>query len=284
MNSKNSVNEIYNKLIFNHPFVKLFLSLVLTITMNKTPARIDLYTTILCSVLLTYILKGPLDQFDSYGAIAISFCFVAVLVYQLIVSFGGLNINGFQVVDKKESRNSPIVILLIILAVLVPANDKYPFGNWEKESEQVIKNIQVIHKQLSEPVMKNLEKTEDAEATEEIEVEEVSIKLKAKENYKEISASSTKLVFVACWDTNGNGVCDSGEDTNRSGSCDNLDCFENVKMTPGLESHSTLKNIGQTNCWDVNGNGKCDYTEDCDNSGFCDPLDCFEANRVQATS
>ena len=112
--------------------------------MNKTPARIDLYTTILCSVLLTYILKGPLYQFNSYSAIAISFCFFAVLVYQLIVSFGGININGFQVVDKKESRNSPIVILLIMIAILVPANDKYPFFDWDKESEQTMKNIMII--------------------------------------------------------------------------------------------------------------------------------------------
>ncbi|MGI6394789.1 MAG: hypothetical protein ACOX2F_08735 [bacterium] len=62
-----------------------------------------------------------------------------------------------------------------------------------------------------------------------------------------------------CWDLNGNGVCDPGEDINGDGICTPRDC-------------GTIAFIHQ--CWDKNNNGVCDPREDINGDGQCDVADC----------
>lgn len=70
---------------------------------------------------------------------------------------------------------------------------------------------------------------------------------------------------VACWDTDGNGLCDGGEDNSSPSGCDVLDC-QGADGADGAEGLA---------CWDTNGNGSCDTgTEDVDGDLDCDVDDC----------
>ena len=70
---------------------------------------------------------------------------------------------------------------------------------------------------------------------------------------------------VACWDSNGNGLCDGGEDNSSPSGCDVLDC----QGVDGADGAAGLA------CWDTNGNRMCDLgTEDQDGDNDCDIDDC----------
>lgn len=66
---------------------------------------------------------------------------------------------------------------------------------------------------------------------------------------------------ISCWDLNGNGVGDPGEDFNGDGSYNTLDC----QNLPGPQGMS---------CWDLNMNGVGDPEEDVNGDGNYDALDC----------
>lgn len=63
----------------------------------------------------------------------------------------------------------------------------------------------------------------------------------------------------AAWDLNGNGDCDTEEDTNDDGECNGLDLVGGAGIA----------------CWDLNENGECDAAdEDADGDGECTVADC----------
>ncbi|MHC4696037.1 MAG: hypothetical protein ACYTFA_04760 [Planctomycetota bacterium] len=78
----------------------------------------------------------------------------------------------------------------------------------------------------------------------------------------------------ACWDLNGNGVCEREEDVVLDGVCDALDCrgADGPAGAPGPQGDNGLA------CWDLNGNGACDREEDVVLDGVCNTLDCKGAD------
>jgi hypothetical protein len=75
--------------------------------------------------------------------------------------------------------------------------------------------------------------------------------------------TTTNTVRIECWDLNGNGRGDNGEDRNGDGRYDQLDC-----VTPGETTTVRIE------CWDLNGNGRGDNGEDRNGDGRYDQLDC----------
>lgn len=72
---------------------------------------------------------------------------------------------------------------------------------------------------------------------------------------------------LACWDTNGNGIGDPGEDRNGDSVWDAADCL-GVAGSPGDAGLPGLA------CWDTNGNGLPDPSEDRNGDGAFTADDC----------
>ena len=81
------------------------------------------------------------------------------------------------------------------------------------------------------------------------------------------SPGSPGAAGLNCWDLNGNGVGDAGEDTNGDSFYNALDC----KGAQGLTGNTGVAGL---NCWDLNGNGTGDAGEDKNGDTFYDALDC----------
>ena len=75
---------------------------------------------------------------------------------------------------------------------------------------------------------------------------------------------------LACWDLNGDGIDDPGEDANGDGVWDALDC-QGPQGDPGIPG---LPGDPGPACWDLNGDGIDDPGEDANGDGVWDALDC----------
>jgi len=75
---------------------------------------------------------------------------------------------------------------------------------------------------------------------------------------------------IACWDLNGNGVCERDEDVNSDERCNAFDC----RGAEGDAGPTGPKGDDGLACWDRNGNGECDREEDVVLDGVCDTRDC----------
>jgi len=78
---------------------------------------------------------------------------------------------------------------------------------------------------------------------------------------------------ISCWDTNGNGVNDAGEDVNSDGNWDALDCAG----AAGAAGPTGAAGINGISCWDLDGDGVTDPAEDINGDGFWNALDCAGA-------
>ncbi|TND03173.1 MAG: collagen triple helix repeat domain protein, partial [Bacteroidetes bacterium] len=80
-------------------------------------------------------------------------------------------------------------------------------------------------------------------------------------------------VGLACWDANGNGIGETGEDINGDGNWNTLDCAGATGATgSGLA------------CWDLNGNGTNEIGEDINSDGNWNALDCIGAQGATGAS
>jgi collagen type VII alpha len=79
---------------------------------------------------------------------------------------------------------------------------------------------------------------------------------------------------IDCWDLNGNGVNEIGEDINSDGFWNSLDCIgaTGAAGTNGIQ------------CWDLNGNGVNEIGEDINSDGFWNSLDCIGATGAAGTN
>ncbi len=81
---------------------------------------------------------------------------------------------------------------------------------------------------------------------------------------------------ISCWDLNGNGVVDAGEDRNGDGYANGLDCQGATGATGATGSKGATGARGPSgiSCWDLNGNGVVDAGEDRNGDGYANGLDC----------
>lgn len=209
--------------------------------MSTPKGRIELYTTIMASVFLAYFLKTPVEHYNSMLFLAVGGILALVLLYQFVLSLGGLNINGVQFVKKRESRNHPLVIVLLMLAVIVPANDHYPFGDWSYETRLLGRNVKKILLQLDSPeTIEASSEVVPVEIHSEEEEEKEELELESDLELEEVSRAETTERFPKS----------------------------------SIPEHYDFSHVDRKNCWDYNANGACDFGEDIDGSGYCDGLDC----------
>ena len=100
-----------------------------------------------------------------------------------------------------------------------------------------------------------------------------------------IAQSISSTAGINCWDTNGNGVNDSSEDTNNDGAWNALDCAgaDGADGTNGTDGTNGIDGANGINCWDTNGDGINDSSEDTNNDGIWDALDCAGADGQNGT-
>ena len=92
-----------------------------------------------------------------------------------------------------------------------------------------------------------------------------------------IAQSSSSTNGINCWDTNGDGVNDSSEDTNNDGAWNALDCA-GADGADGNDGADGTDGTNGINCWDTNGDGVNDSSEDTNNDGAWNALDCAGAD------
>lgn len=90
------------------------------------------------------------------------------------------------------------------------------------------------------------------------------------------TAGPTGTNGISCWDTNGNGVNDPGEDVNSDGNWDALDCA-GAAGPAGPAGPTGVAGTNGISCWDANGNGVNDPGEDVNSDGNWNSLDCAGA-------
>jgi len=78
---------------------------------------------------------------------------------------------------------------------------------------------------------------------------------------------------ISCWDLNGDGINDPGEDINTDGFWNSLDCAGTTGATGAI---GATGNNGLS-CWDLNSNGVNDPSEDINSDGFWNAADCAGA-------
>ena len=100
--------------------------------------------------------------------------------------------------------------------------------------------------------------------------------------------NATGLDGINCWDLNGNGVKDPGEDTNGDGAVSALDCqgvigqtgpqgatgIQGAQGVQGANGPQGPAGVDGIDCWDLNGNGTWDLGEDKNEDGVHNALDC----------
>jgi hypothetical protein len=79
---------------------------------------------------------------------------------------------------------------------------------------------------------------------------------------------------LSCWDLNGNGLADAGEDINGDGAIDAIDC-QGPAGADGTAGVDGINGINGIHCWDLNGNGVNDADEDLNRDGVFNAYDCI---------